>query len=195
MRSRATCVGPTSLYASLAALAMGCAISAPAKDAPEPKPAERPTVDATQSLDEFKRSAKLYDIVLASDPSKSLILREEPVLRWTRLKSKGALFVWTANGRPEVVASFDQNLAKHELQSLAATGLTATRGGETVWAPKHAGVEFIPIPGAPRPATTSAERLDQMRALAREFYTTCTVTDDPDPLTLLPKTLYRYDIG
>ena len=114
-----------------------------------------------------------------SDPAKTLVLSSEPVLRWTnplRGTVAGAVFVWVADGRPEVVASLyrytveGKMVEDDEFQSLATTGLTATRDGRAVWAPRTAGINLAPIPGAPKPAATPAERLRQMRALAHEFH-------------------------
>jgi hypothetical protein len=81
----------------------------------------------------------------------------------------------------------------HEFQSLATIGLTATRNGQTVWAPRIVGVSLIPIPGAARPAATSTERLRHMQALAREFHAFFDTADDKSELRLLPKPLYRYE--
>ena len=52
----------------------------------------------------------------------------------------------------------------HEFQSLALTGLAATRDDVEVWSPKTAGVTLAPIPDAPVPGTTPAERLRQFTA-------------------------------
>ena len=86
---------------------------------------------------------------------------------------RGAVFIWTADGRPEVVASvyrYTENgktVQDEEFQSLATAELTATRDGQTIWAPRTAGISLAPIPGAPRPAATAAERLRQI-ARSRE---------------------------
>jgi hypothetical protein len=111
----------------------------------------------------------------------------------------GAVFVWFVDGRPEVVASLyrysyeGQLLQDEEFQSLATTPLSATRDGQVVWAPRTPGIQMAPIPGAPRPAASSAERLRQMRALAHEFHAFFDNPPDRSELRLLPKPLFRYE--
>jgi hypothetical protein len=153
-------------------------------------------------LEELKQAAARYRIVSEPEPAKKLVLVPEPVLNWTnplRKTSDGAVFIWVADGRPEVVASlyryiYDGKLTEdHEFQSLATTGLTATRDGQKVWSPPAAGVTLAPIPGAPKPASKPAERLRQMRALAHEFHAFFDNAEDKSELRLLPKPLYRYE--
>jgi hypothetical protein len=160
-------------------------------------------IAGTQRLDmqELKRAAARYQIVTSSDSPKKLILGPEPVLHWTnplRGTVAGAVFVWVADGRPEVVASLFQyteqgKTVDDEFQSLAPIGLRATRDGQAVWVPRTAGIELAPIPGAPKPAATAAERLRQMRALAHEFHAFFDLPKEKSELRLLPKPLYRYE--
>jgi len=161
-------------------------------------------VAGVQQLDmkELKQTAARYQIATDSDSSKNLTLITEPVLHWTnplRGTVAGAVFVWVADGRPEVIASLFQyteagrTVEDDEFQSLARTGLTVTRDGHAVWTPRTAGIELAPIPGAPKPAETVAERLRQMRALAHEFHAFFDLAEDKSELRLLPKPLYRYE--
>jgi hypothetical protein len=82
----------------------------------------------------------------------------------------------------------------NEFVSLAAGPLVAVRDGVRVWAPTRSGVEVKPIPDAPVPADSPAQRLRQLRALAGEF--TARETDrqgvDRD-LRLLSQPIYRYE--
>jgi len=171
------------------------------------KPAREgtPTADAGAQrlvLEELTRAAARYRIVTDTDPPRNLVLAPEPVLHWTnplRRTAAGASFVWVADGRPEVVASLyrytleGKTVEDHEFQSLATTGLKATRDGQAVWGPRTAGVSLAPIPGAPKPAATPAERLRQMRALAHEFHAFFDAPEDRSELRLLPRPLYRYE--
>lgn len=124
--------------------------------------------------EELRRSAARYRIVTTSDPPKDLVLKPAPVLLWTnplRSTFAGAVFVWVSDGRPEAVASVfryteeGKTVEDNEFQSLASTGLTAGRDSQTVWAPRTAGLQLSPIPNAPQPAPTAAERLRQMHVL------------------------------
>jgi hypothetical protein len=162
----------------------------------------RPDQDAARRLEQYKRAAGRYTIERHSDPSATLSLKAEPVFRWNsplRTAYDGVLFIWTADGRPEAAATFYRNIRdgapyeQHEFQSLAAAGLTASYAGREVWGARDAGVTPEPIPGAPRPATTPAARLRQMRALAEEFRAEVTDRKGTSPLRLLTQPLYRYE--
>ncbi len=157
--------------------------------------------DAAKSFDRLRQAAARYRIVLQTDTPRELAIAPEPVLRWTnplRRTSAGATFVWVGDGRPEVVGSFfrytedGKTVEDDEFQSLATTGLTASRSDQPVWAPRAAGMELAPIPGAPKPAATASERLRQMHAMASEFHAFIDTDKDKSELRLLPKPLYRY---
>ena len=68
-----------------------------------------------------------------------------------------------------------------------------------IWSPESPGVEFKDIPGAPAPADTPAARLRQMKVLTDRFKVTMTGwkpdKSDREELRLLPKPLYRDEIG
>jgi hypothetical protein len=162
---------------------------------------EKQEKEAAKRLAEMTRAAAKYTIDLDSDPPVRLTLVPEPVLRWTnplRITFDGAIFVWVANGRPEVAGSVFRKheggrlREDHEFQSLAPVGVTASYGGTVRWAPDKAGITLMPIPGAPEPAKSPAARLRQMRALAQEFRGE-TYDRTPTPLRLLTKPLYRYE--
>jgi len=175
------------------------------RDGVKPAKEGTPQADAGAQrlvLEELRRAAARYRIATDTDPLKNLVLATEPVLHWTnplRSTAAGASFVWVADGRPEVIASLyrytleGKTAEDHEFQSLATTGLKATRDGLAVWTPRTAGVSLAPIPGAPKPAATPAERLRQMRALAHEFHAFFDAPEDRSELRLLPRPLYRYE--
>lgn len=164
----------------------------------------RPDQDAAKRLEQYKRAARQYTIALDAKPPVNLTLRAEPVLRWhspLRTAYDGVLFVWTADGRPEVAATFYRNIVdgapyeQHEFQSLALTGVTASYAGAPKWNAREAGITFEPIPDAPRPAANPAARLRQMRKLAEQFRAEVTERNRQSPLRLLNQPLYRYEIG
>ena len=75
-----------------------------------------------------------------------------------------------------------------------STGPGPSRRGRSPWSPRVPGVTPRPIPDAPAPARSPAQRLAQMSDLARDFSGT---TQDREErrweLRLLPKPLYRYE--
>ena len=155
---------------------------------------------AKHRLEELTRAAARYQIVHES--AGDLVLRPGPALRWSnplRKTEDGAVFLWLAGGRPEVIASFYRYGPKgelqedHEFQSLATGALTMRLDGRTVWAPRAPGLTLMPVPDAPIPAATAPERLRQMRALAREFHAFFDGETDKTELRLLTQPLYRYE--
>ena len=155
------------------------------------------------SASHWKDAASPYRITLESSRPTPLTFREEPALKWTnpqRRTDDGSVFVWTDRGRPEVAASFyrykvDTNtLEDHEFISLSTSALSARRDGEVTWSLAVGNVRPVPIPGAPRPATTPNERLRQMRALAREFKATFNNPPDLSEIRLLTQPIYRFEV-
>lgn len=132
-------------------------------------------------------------------------MRPDPILKWSnpvRKTEDGAVFLWNDRGRPRAVASFyrykDNRTGllhdDHEFMSLATKPLTGTVDGRVVWQPSVAGVQPRPIPNAPSPAATEAQRLRQMRALARRFAAFFDNPPDHSEIRLLPQPLYRYEL-
>jgi len=148
-----------------------------------------------------------YAIYRDASQKEKLELRKEPVYVWTNpvrgSQQDGVVFVWTSHGRPEAVGTIFSSRAgsgqrglNHELHSLSLSILNVTRQGthENLWEPRIAGIELIPIDGAAAPARTAAQRLAQMRTIAREFSaTTRDAQDNRWELRLLSQPLYRYE--
>ena len=162
-------------------------------------------LDAEQSslfLEFYKKEISQYEI-LVGDKDK-LKLRTDPVFRFASpidSNFNGTLFVWTQNGRAEVISSIwaipqktpdGKRRIVHEFQTLATIPIRAERSGEAAWSPGEAGIDPQPVPGAPKPAATAELRLIQIRALAREFSATEIVGDKPVELRMLPQPIYRY---
>jgi hypothetical protein len=157
---------------------------------------------AARRLEEMKRTAKRYTIVMDEEPPTPLTLLEEPVLRWNNPiygATDGATFLWVHSGRPEVVATVYRKrpdgvaTERHEFQSMAGVPLRATFDGRLIWAPRGAGITMAPVPGAPAPAATPAERLRQIRSLARDFQVETERDQGQTPLRLLTQPLHRYE--
>lgn len=156
---------------------------------------------ADGQFESFARGAKRYKLILETQPPRPLTLVNEPILKWTnplRKTNDGEVFVWVADGRPEVVASFyryqleGEAVEEHEFQSLATVRLSGLRDGRVVWLPPKEGVTLQPVPGATVPADSPAGRLRQMRALAREFKAFFDLPKNTSELRLLTNPLYRY---
>jgi hypothetical protein len=167
-----------------------CAQAPASKNDDDSARAARAAVLARKAVEEF--SLRAGDV--------ALVLEREPVLVWANPvvgSIHGAVFVWTANGRPQAITSSFKwfTPAKHmgvEFHSLATRPITGAREGKQVWYPSRGGIALAPIRDAPAPADLAAARLRQMRALASQFTATATtpegVTHD---LRLLTKPIYR----
>jgi hypothetical protein len=163
-----TSVAPLYLAIALAALSQGGKAS---------------TGDSGADRLEFmKDSVQTYELTGGSASGGALKLDEKPVFRLGKQYAEdlqdGAIFLWTGeHGRPEAAiqvfliknASEPQGLWIHEFTSLATSGLKAVRKGRPWWTPTTPGLEFKPIPDAPKPAETAAQRLRQMRSFADGF--------------------------
>ncbi len=104
----------------------------------------------------YQREAEEYNIFLDEDRRTELKLRHKPVFRWAspnvNNEFNGVIFVWTRDGRPEVVGSIwssyaaarpDKRRICHSFHSLALGPLHADRKGELWWHPTMAGIELI----------------------------------------------------
>jgi hypothetical protein len=152
---------------------------------------------ATQAAVMARKAVDEFTLRAGSVP---LVLEREPVLKWANpvLGSiHGAMFVWTADGRPQAITSVFKWFApaKHmgvEFHSLASVPITGERERKQVWYPTREGIELKPIAGASAPVALPPGRLRQMRALAEQFTATATTPEGiTHDLRLLTKPIYR----
>jgi hypothetical protein len=177
-------------------------LSAAAVGRPQ-KPTETPATPANiEAAFKISRAAAAeYEFRIGKD-DKPLELVRESRLKWSNPAAsdvQGNLFVWTRDGRPLVVGCFmrwfsTRSVMQHEFHSLAEEPLKAKFHGDPVWATNQAGLKFADIPGAPAPAAGEAQRLLQLRKLAKEFSATAKYRKAPDDteLRLLTQPLHRY---
>jgi hypothetical protein len=148
-------------------------------------------------------AAAEYEFRVGKDENdKPLELVRESRLRWSNPAAsdiQGNVFVWTRDGRPLVVGCFmkwfsPRSVMQHEFHSLAEEPLRARFHGEPVWATDEAGLKFADIPAAPAPAAGEAQRLLQLRKLAKEFSATAKYRNaaDDTELRLLPQPIHGY---
>jgi hypothetical protein len=139
-----------------------------------------------------------------ADPDSHVPLKVVPALRWsnnTRGTENAVTVLYVDKGRPFAAAClfpFDRGMI-HDFQSLSleTDKIVARRDGQIVWQPDSAGVEFAPIPDAPRPAESRGGRLRQIKQLAERFQSTMlgwkAESNDQEKLRLLNRPLYRYE--
>jgi hypothetical protein len=162
--------------------------------------------EATERLEFMKDSVRRYRPTLGGDRSAVLQLQEKPVFRLGKQYADnvedGAIFLWTGDhGRPEAAVQVFQvkhtgelgGRWYHEFTSLSPSTITANRQGRAWWFPRTAGVEFKPVPDAPRPAETAAQRTRQMRSLSEDFRASDNFKEKGwSELRLLPTPILRY---
>jgi hypothetical protein len=158
--------------------------------------------ERAERLARMVKTAAEYEIAGGKESEIPAELLKEPLLRWSnplRESDDGTLFLWTLDGRPAVAAcvyNVGEGVIEHELQSLAAGPLRATRRKTPVWTPATGGVEFKPVPGDPEiPASTPVRRLNQMRNIMRGFTAAFGYDRWRHELRLMPQPLYRYGTG
>jgi hypothetical protein len=170
--------------------------------AEEPAPANPENIAAALKL--TLAAAAEYEIVVGRDEKeKPLELQREPVLKWSnpdRGEVHGNVFVWTRDGRPLAVGSLfkwfnPHTHMSHEFLSLAEEPLVAKFHGQPVWKTSESVVKFADLPGAAAPAANDAQRLLQLKQLAKEFSGTKKERDENTgviELRLLPQPVHRY---
>jgi hypothetical protein len=180
-------------------------VFAAAGQQPETQKNQAAKAKSQQLLELHTNDAASYSIYRDVKRTQKLELRREPVYRWTNPTRVGGqvgeVFVWTYRGRPEVVGSIfshpsgdGRRVICHELHSLSLAVLVVDREAREQWAPQAAGVDLKPLDAAPPPAQAAAQRLAQMRGLAREFAGRSLSSEGQTwELRLLPQPLYRYE--
>jgi hypothetical protein len=155
---------------------------------------------AAERMAFMKQSTGVYAFRFSNSDKDKIELQAEPILRWNNPVSgisDGTVFIWTCDGRPEAAAqvflAHRNTRWIHEFQSLSLLPLVAERDGAPIWTPQSPGLEMKPLSDAPPPAATAARRLQQLRALAREFSASVDFQGSTRyELRLLPNPLHRY---
>ena len=168
----------------------------------DPPAAEQPNnqAEADEARAVAKKLAEEYVFQLDKGSGSELRREPEPVFRWLLQLDRrfySDVYVWTHEGRPEVVAAItnvygQRRAMETEIHSLSAGLPLLTHNEKVVWAPERPGVELKPIPDAPKPGPTAAGRLKQMRMLTAEYSVTAQYGNKKEELRLLPAPIYRY---
>ena len=166
--------------------------------------ADAPKLDEKQLVKllepHYQEQAAAYEFVLDTARQQKLELVAKPVMRWTSDGNLGAVWVWTRQGRAEVVGCLGAyvNAAGklegfHEFHSLTLKPLPKVGIGTVrSWESRQPGVEPKRLADADEPAATDKLRLIQMRNLAREFTAQMRSGQNTHTLRLTPAPLFRY---
>ncbi|MDA1055421.1 MAG: hypothetical protein O3C40_33905 [Planctomycetota bacterium] len=146
-------------------------------------------------------AAKSYVFGLAGEPRRELVFHPASLLRWSNPLAGevyGDVFIWTHQGRPEVIGSMHQwyspfTHGSHEFHSLATGPISGTRDGDPVWTSEQPGIQLRRVPDQQSVAGSPVVRLTQMRAISRHFTGQKTDREGVSrELRLLPQPIYRY---
>lgn len=117
------------------------------------------------------------------------------LLNWTnpiRMSPAGAVFLWTVDGRPRMIASTYPFVdgVEQELTSLSDRHMILRKKGQVEhrFAP---GLEWRVVPDAEPPVAQRTLRLTQMRRIAERFRVTGNRQENPFEARLLSKPIYR----
>jgi len=179
-------------------LVLVLAAAAGLSSAQEPA-AATPQETYQQWLAERTKEFQSYDFSREGAPPKTLTMEARSLLNWSnaeRNTAAGAVFLWTHEGRPELIAcAFGRGQwLRHEFHSLSETAIAGEREGQRVHRFKP-GIEWRELPGAPEPAAARPLRLTQMRRQAERFRVSIVAlkmgVPEPAVMRLLSQPVYR----
>jgi hypothetical protein len=171
--------------------------------------ADEPPSEQSQAAKEFQALAKdaaaAYELRADTADGRKLILRKEPLLRWSNplagRKAHGDVFLWTDEGRPAAALSLYEYTTPdgvihqhHEFCSLATGKLVGAGPDGRNWSPEVAGIKLSVAPGAPIPAATATRRRSQLGEVAGRFRGSMVSREERErrDLRLLPQPLVQY---
>ena len=195
------------LLCSMAALFAGsagsCWAQAPGEAAEAGRLAGVESVDNARHAEVQRVAESLNFVRDVSGGTQAVEIVSQPVLRYTdepRTDRDGGVWVVGKEGKPlgmmvvYTKASFPRGRWIQAVTSLCPeNSLRGTNEDRVNWRPASAAVVMKPIPSAPQPAAEPADRLRQIKALARrftghEFWP----ANSRHELRLLVQPLYRY---
>ncbi|MCA9140783.1 MAG: hypothetical protein KDB00_28620 [Planctomycetales bacterium] len=162
----------------------------------------------------YSEEAAQYQMFRRGEEEEELELVASPIQTFTnpvRVRdTHGATFVWTSDGRPEVVGAIwsvvspedsTKRHLSHEFHSLSTAAIYSRHapresqlGVVPDWNSNEPGIKQAAIPNAPTPASSANLRLTQMRHLARNFEPSVPpgTGDGQGSFRLLAQPIYRY---
>ncbi len=157
------------------ALLAAAFLAAPGPFAPraDDTPAAEAALASKMAAGELKR----WKIRPSGDRDRLAEVRPDPILRYSNPgvgRVYGDVFLAAERGRPRAILVIYKWFSpwtgfEAEMHSLSPEPLEAERDGRVAWTPTGPGLRREDVPDAPIPASTPAERLAQMRAIASGF--------------------------
>lgn len=146
----------------------------------------------------YADQARGQEFFADADRTQKLTLEPSPVYSFGGTEGGGgSTFVWTWEGRPEVVGAVFSAFwsgGRHVLHEYHSISPEILHPANPKWVPKSGLLRHDLVDAEP-PVGSAAGRLIQLRQLAREF--SAYSTDESDQrweMRLLPRPMYRYDV-
>ena len=147
----------------------------------------------------YRDAAKQYQITRASD-GKALPLAERALFDWASISDyNGAVFAWTENGRPALIATIfsmpradsKARLAVHEFASFSEAEVEVAGPSGGPWKPpKNTALQLVH--GAPPPPASENRLKLECRRIAKDFSAHMNRRGERWDLRLLPTPLVEY---
>ena len=194
-------VGPRCVGAGWLVLVLAVCVMGPAEAEDGRLEASETEARVADALRTTTDAARQYDIQIAGSSPRTLRLHPASILKWSNPVAGevyGNVFLWTDQGRPQVVGSLFQwyspmTHGSHEFHSLSNEPLVASRGGLRVWTTSAPGVRWHPVAQSPSVADSPAVRLRHARAISRGFQIEKTDREGVSRrLRLLAQPVFRY---
>ncbi len=156
--------------------------------------AAQPQASPKEWLHERQVEFDEYEFATGASRPQKLMRESRSLLNWSNAErgaDVGAVFLWTLEGRPQLVAcAFGRGKSlRHEFHSLSEGPLIAEREGAEIHR-FEPGIVWRKLAGAPPAASKRALRLAQMRRQAERFRVVMG-TKDPAEMRLLPQPVFR----
>jgi hypothetical protein len=168
-------------------LSLGLLGQSPARGADLPK-------ESAARLEFMKKAVAAHALQAADASNVTYRLQAEPALRFTNTVgtvTDGTIFFWfDASDRPVAAVQVYRTISGSWHQAFSSLSARPLSAG-AVWNPRRPGVDFQPLPGAPKPAATPEQRMRQMRELLDGFKAEMNFKTW-HPLRPLTKPLVRY---
>lgn len=168
----------------------------PAQETPRPTAEE--LEDRQTRFAYIQQQFESFELRLTDDLSRSLKLTDEPVLKYTNpVRSADGIaanYLWLDNNRPVAagcVSIRQEEKVFRELVSLSPKAMTLTKAGMPLWTPTACAQPPQEFTETPVAGLSAAQRLIQMRTLARQFSVKM-LRDPPVEARLLPQPVHRY---
>ncbi len=157
---------------------MMTALIGPAASAQDDSEGRRKSSARLEAMRRLVKEVKVCEVT-EGKPGPPLALRPDPLLRYTNPTLRvidGTLWAWGERGRPTAVLKLgfirqegDPSHWRFRVNVLSPKPIEVEFPDGPTWTSRTPGLELRPLPNAPAPTGSAAQRLAQAKAMARRF--------------------------